>query len=72
MGRTGGRTSSRRNASVSGPLTGATIDVWNAWLTGMRRAVSPAACNASTARSTATVAPPTTACPVLLTFATTT
>ena len=37
------------------------MDVWKAWLTGMRAAVIPAVPNASTAFSTAAVAPPTTA-----------
>ena len=59
-------------AAVSGRLTGATIEVWKAWLTGMRRTVRPAEPSAATARSTAAVAPPMTAWPVLFTLAMTT
>ena len=56
---TGG--SRRTSACRSGSLAGATIDVWNAWLTGSRIAVWPASVKAAIARSTAAVAPPITA-----------
>ena len=39
--------SSRRSASTSGTEAGATIEVWKAWLTGMRTALMPAAVNVS-------------------------
>ncbi|GAB3888601.1 hypothetical protein GCM10029964_056560 [Kibdelosporangium lantanae] len=61
-----------RSTRLSGSLAGATIDVWNAWLTGSRTAVRPIAANVRTAASTTAVAPPITAWPVLLTLATTT
>ena len=68
----GARTSSRRSATFSGSLAGATIEVWKAWLTGMRIALMPAAWKASIARSTASVAPPMTAWLLLLMLAMTT
>ncbi len=68
----GARTSRRRNVAASGTAAGATIDVWNAWLTGMRVACMPAAVNAAIALATADVAPPITACVVELMLATTT
>ena len=39
----------RRSVAFSGTAAGATIDVWNAWLTGMRDACMPRAVNASMA-----------------------
>ena len=48
------------------------MDVWKAWLTGMRVACMPAAVKASMAAVTAAVAPPMTACVVELILATTT
>ena len=71
MGRTGARTSSRRSAPFSGSVAGATIEVWKAWLTGIRAAVMPSARKTSIACSTAAVAPPTTAWLVELMLATT-
>ncbi len=71
-GSSGARSSSLARVCRSGSLTGATIAVWNAWLTGMRAAVYPAEPNASMARSTASVAPPITAWCALLILATTT
>ena len=69
----GGRSSSRDSIRISGSLAGATIEVWKAWLTGIRLAgVHPASANTARAASTAAVAPPMTAWLVLLTFATTT
>ena len=64
--------SSRRSASTNGPDAGATIEVWKAWLTGIRVAVKPSAVKRSMIRSTASVAPPTTAWLVLLMLAMTT
>ena len=61
IGSVGGRMSSRRSASPNGTDAGATIEVWNAWLTGIRVAVMPCAVNCSMSASTAAVAPPTTA-----------
>ncbi len=58
--------------ATNGTDAGATIEVWNAWLTGIRIACMPAAVNDSTAASTASVAPPTTAWLFELMLATTT
>ncbi len=58
--------------ATSGTDAGATIEVWKAWLTGMRAAWMPAAVKRSMADSTAAVAPPTTAWCVELMLATTT
>jgi hypothetical protein len=68
----GGCTFSRRRVATSGTAAGATIEVWKAWLTGMRVACMPAWLNASMAELTATVAPPITACEFELMLATTT
>lgn len=57
---------SRSRTRVSGPLAGSTILVWKAWLTGISEAVTPARWNASSAASTAAVAPPMTPWPLLL------
>ena len=46
--------------------------MWKAWLTGIRVAVKPSAVKRSMIRSTASVAPPTTAWLVLLMLAMTT
>ena len=61
-----------RSAALSGSLAGATIEVWKAWLTGRRIAVYPACWSCATSVSTAAVAPPITACLLLLTLAMTT
>ena len=62
----------RVSVAINGTAAGATMDVWNAWLTGMRPACSPTAVNASMAAVTAAVAPPMTAWLVELMLATTT
>ncbi len=64
--------SSRRSTPTNGSEAGATIEVWKAWLTGIRLALRPMAWNFATIRSTASVAPPTTAWLCELMFATTT
>ena len=71
-GSCGATTFSRRSATFSGSLAGATIEVWKAWLTGSRIAVWPSALSSSMTFSTAGVAPPITACLLLLTLAMTT
>ena len=71
-GTRGGCRSSRARVRRSGSLAGATISVWNAWLTGSGVTRIPAATSASLASRTASVAPPTTACSLLLMLAMTT
>ena len=60
------------DAVVTTTLAGATIDVWNAWLTLSGTALKPAARNRSIARSTACELPPMTACLLLFRLAITT
>ena len=61
-----------RSAWTNGPEAGATIEVWNAWLTESFVAFIPLPLKTSTMRSTASVAPPTTAWLSELMLATTT
>ena len=61
IGRLGPTRLSRRSALTNGTEAGATIEVWKAWLTGMRIALIPLPANTSMIASTALVAPPTTA-----------
>ena len=68
----GALTPRRASVAFSGTAAGATMDVWKAWLTGMRVACMPAATQASTAAVTAAVAPPITAWLLELMLATTT
>jgi hypothetical protein len=56
----------------SGSLAGATISVWNAWLTLSGTAPKPASRKRSIASATAALAPPITACWLLLRLAITT
>ncbi len=72
VGSVGPVTSSRRSASFNGWLAGATIEVWKAWLTGMRTALIPRDCRRSIVSSTPSLEPPITAWWLLLMFATTT
>ena len=73
IGSTGARTSSRRSATFSGSLAGATIEVWNAWLTGMRAALMTGRLERlDRAQRPQSVAPPMTAWLLLLMLAMTT
>ena len=56
----GGDSVMRFSIARSGSAAGATIAVWNAWLTGSRIARCPRSSSNSIARSTAEVAPPST------------
>ncbi len=61
IGSFGGTRLSRRSALTNGTEAGATIEVWKAWLTGIRIALMPLARKVCMIASTAWVAPPTTA-----------